>query len=80
MKYIINPVETKRWVATLSESVAKDIVRTPWQPGERNRNVCADDGDTISIIRNNMTPVVHALNYVNWLSGVSTLWEAKLTR
>ena len=26
------------------------------------------------------TPVVHALNDVNWLSGVSTLWEAKLTR
>ena len=26
------------------------------------------------------TPVVHALNYLNWLSGVSTLWEAKLTR
>ena len=27
-----------------------------------------------------LTPVVHALNYLLWLFGVSTLWEAKLTR
>ncbi len=26
------------------------------------------------------TPVVYALNDDDWLSGVSTLWEAKLTR
>ncbi len=32
------------------------------------------------ISSNKLTPVVHALNDDDWLSGVSTLWEAKLTR
>jgi len=29
---------------------------------------------------NRSTPVIHALNDDHWLFGVSTLWEAKLTR
>ena len=73
MKYIINPVETKRWASIY---VDEDIVRTAWQHAECNRNVCTPT--IVGVTR--MTPVVHALNYVNWLSGVSTLWEAKLTR
>src|SRR3989344_274013 len=66
---------------TLKSVPGEDIVRTAWRHAEHNRNICATISRfDLDIGSNILTPVVHALNDLNWLSGVSTLWEAKLTR